>query len=545
MTELKISLKPGLDLLISVSHDQSQHAFSIIDATATITPICNLNKSWLTSKDKKEELFLALSEKLPERVDNLEMKISSLSVKILEVLNKTKKDKGASEIKTEKIDWISGISFSKLREIYNKWIYMKDDYALRVTVATALSQKLPGIPVWLFLKAPPSNTKSVYITALGDSPTELSYPMSEFTAASLITGHAEGEDLMAKFDGKIVPISDFSSFLTQPDDERAKIFSKLRVMFDGKYRKGFGGEVSEKDIKIHCTLIAGVVDDIERYRNVISNLGDRYLFCRVINDDKKASEKAQAVSKIEKEGEMTNELKQYTLSFIKGVWDSGLLLTVTIPPLLEMKIRTVARFLGVMRTPVSRDKYGRFHYSPATEGSMRLTKQFSKLAKSLAAIDGRNEVNEYDIDIIQRVSLDSVPEIRTKVISSLITEVLDSEKDDIYFSIPRFEYEISHQIKLPPKTVEFFIEDLMAIGVIEQVGIETSLPSGEIVNKIGVQLIAEFFDEFKIMLGDTFTFNYKIVENIKRRTTSLAESLITSQYVASKKVINIELKQQK
>lgn len=539
MTELKAPLKPGLDLLISVSSDQTQHSFSFVDSLGTKTPVLTLTKSWLTSSKKREELFLALADKLPEKIDDLDSKLLVLSVKILEALNKVKKNKAPAEVILEKIDWIpEPLSFNNLHSIYSKWIYMKDDYALRFTVATAVSQQLPGIPFWGFLVSPASNGKSVYITALGDIATELSYPMSEFTAASLITGHGEGEDLMVKFDGKIVPITDFSSFLSHSEEERNKILSKLRVMFDGKYKKAFGGEIAEKEIKVHCTIVAGVTNDIERQRDAMALLGDRYLFARVTNDDDKASEKAQEVSDNEKEGEMTTELKRYTLSFIKQVWTSNIISTVTITEELKKQIRIVAKFLAVMRTPVSLDHQGRYNYTPASEGSMRLTKQLTKLAKSLAAIDGRIEVNEDDMSILKRVCIDSIPELRAKTISSLIG---DDEETDKFVSNARTIDEIAMQSKLPERTMEKHVSDLKAIGAIEDTIIETTDAHGLPQEIFGVQLIPEVFNEFNLMLGDAFSFNYNLIENIKRKTKSFDISLISSKPAAESKVIKIDL----
>ncbi len=550
MTELNITLTPGVILNISVSADQSQHAFTLVDTLGKQTPLITMSKAWLTSDKKREELFLALSDKLPVKIDDLETKLMTLSVKILEALNRVKKEKGPVEVKREKIEYITTpICFETLKGTYKKWIHLENDYAMRVTIATALSQKLPGIPCWVFLIGPPSTGKSVFITALGDEPNDFSYPMTEFTAASLITGHNEGEDLMTKFDGMIVPVTDLTSILTSGEDERAKIFSKLRVMFDGKYQKAFGGEVAEKRLKVHCTILAGVTNEIERYRIVMAALGDRYFGVRVRIDTKEASKKAQWVSDNEKEGEMTTELKLYTLSFIKQVWDSGIMEKVTISDKLKLDIRIISEFLGVMRTPVSLDFQGRTNYTPEAEGPMRLTKQFSKLAKSLAALDGREEVNEDDINILKRVAIDSLPELRAKVISSLIGEIEFDEGEDTiiteahinYLSFARTDVEVARQCRMDSRTIDFHIDNLKKIGVIEDTLIETIDAHGLPKAIKGIQLIPEIFADYSTILGEAFSFNYNIVENIKRKTSSMDFSLSSDMTEGETKKLKIDL----
>ena len=59
-------------------------------------------------------------------------------------------------------------------------------------------------------------------------------------------------------------------------------------------------------------------------------------------------------------------------------------------------------------------------HTPQPEASPRLAQQLAQLAKGSALLDNREEVNELDLALVERVALDSMPAIRCTILDHVV-----------------------------------------------------------------------------------------------------------------------------
>lgn len=557
MEPLSIPFKdiPGMKLVITISRDLSQHAFTLLNSDGTSTPVISLTNSWMTSVKKQEELRSALSDVLPKAIDDLDNKIKKIATLVLDEVNRSKKPAGPVPIKDEVVSYITDpLTIDDVVKTYNKWLYINDPNFIHILMSVAVSHKMKGEDVWMMINAPPSSGKSELIRAFGDKPNKSVYPISDFTPQALATGHEEGEDLIGKMMGKIATIKDFTTILSGREEERNKIFGILREVYDGSYKKAYGGKVTEKDFSGHTTIIAGVTNIIDMYKTFLSQLGDRFLEYRIRNDADLSSLKASETSG--QEPEMRKELKLITLSFYEQTNPCE----VTIPKELVHEIGKMAKFLAIMRTGVTKGYGGVMAYFPEPESPPRLTKQFTKLAKSLAIVRGRNYVAREDIDAIIRVALDTCPEMRVRILSSLIEThtghiigTFNQETQEYEGAKKYRAYEphggkksgdIADSIKVSIHTSNYHLDDLYTLNVVDKTtdiafGTEDILEpikpisdkkkagkNRKITTKPATlyKIRDVFFKEYITMCGATFEDSYELMVKEDKKESEILNS---------------------
>ena len=165
-------------------------------------------------------------------------------------------------------------------QILSHWLYLEDFQAIDIIMATAISICLPGDPVWLFLIAPAGSSKTELLRSFTGN---LIYTISTLTPQTLISGlkGVKDADLLPKLNGKVLIIKDFTSILSKKNEDQTAIFADLREAYDGYLEKSFGSGVGTKRHESKFGLIAGVTDAIDKYRVVHSQLGERFLKCRL------------------------------------------------------------------------------------------------------------------------------------------------------------------------------------------------------------------------------------------------------------------------
>src|SRR5262249_11179231 len=128
----------------------------------------------------------------------------------------------------------------------------------------------------------------------------------------------------------IVLCKDFGSVLNMSFDARASVLAALREVYDGSWTRHVGtdgGQTLRWDGKVG--LIAGCTPNIDRHHAVMSSMGDRFVFVRLVDRD--AIELAgRALDHAGREGAMRSELAAAVAAFF-----SGLDLTATAAPLTQ------------------------------------------------------------------------------------------------------------------------------------------------------------------------------------------------------------------
>lgn len=381
------------------------------------------------------------------------------------------------EDKEDVIEFIKKkITIHDLERIYQKWLYLENPDAIHVLLATALSQQMEGDPVWLMFVAPPAFSKTELLRSLGKRKNKFTIPMGDLTSSALITGYKDGTDACKDMDGKITTIKDFTTILSTDDNTRRKVFATLRELYDGTVTKHFGGDVAKKEINAHTTIIGGVTPVIEVYKTFFASLGDRFLHYRIRANRDKATEKAMQCNGREKE--MREELELWTLSFL----EQQRIISVEISEEHQKMIMDFANFIAIVRTPVMRDHRNVVYCYPEPELATRLVKQLNKFVKCLTIVRGRSRVEDEDLEIIQKIALDTCPEIRVRMIGAimlcdmkldiLLKSVRNKEKKysplDIIKILDRKTSKIAKECDIPYNTTKMHLEDLQMLKIVEK-----------------------------------------------------------------------------
>ena len=344
-------------------------------------------------------------------------------------------------------------------KVLSQWLYLEDQQAIDIIMATAICICLPGDPIWMLV-----------ITASGGMKTELlrtfsnkrTYSISTLTPQTLISGLKGGKDidLMPKLDGKLLIIKDFTSILSKKAEDQAGIFADLREAYDGYLEKSFGSGAGTKRYKSSFGVLAGVTDAIDMYRVVHALLGERFLKCRLHTNPKEAIERASSLAGKEVEmrvalTEATNSCMAYYAQKASQCED------VIIEKDTHQKIKALADLTAKLRSEVARDRFHKVLYQPQPEVGTRLAKQFRKLAQGLSVFYEDECIGEAEYNVLLRIAQDTVPKQRMK----LVLGMMDAE--------PLTTKAAGDRAEIPTETAKEILEDLWMLKLIARTGDST------------------------------------------------------------------------
>ena len=120
-------------------------------------------------------------------------------------------------------------------------LYIQDEEALAIVLATAVANFIEGDPVWLLLVGPSGGGKTELLNMFQDSKHALT--ISKFTKNTLLSGFKNlptGQDLLFQMKDKLVIIKDLAPILELGKDEQREILADLRDAYDGYVSKRWG-----------------------------------------------------------------------------------------------------------------------------------------------------------------------------------------------------------------------------------------------------------------------------------------------------------------
>ena len=178
-------------------------------------------------------------------------------------------------------------------KIFREWLLLDNDTPVLAMLGTVAANKLPGDAIWLGIIAPPSSAKTEMLITLVNIPhTEL---VGTLSVAGLLSGtprrqHAAGAKggLLQKIGTSgLLVLKDFGSILSMRAEAKAELLAALREIYDGKWTRVIGadgGRTLSWAGKIG--LLFGCTRVYDSYYGVISELGDRFLLCRLEPNEK-------------------------------------------------------------------------------------------------------------------------------------------------------------------------------------------------------------------------------------------------------------------
>jgi MoxR-like ATPase len=365
--------------------------------------------------------------------------------------------------------WKVPPTLEQVHEVFNKWLFLKTPEVIDVMMATVLSQRIDGSPVWMFLVGPPGSAKTAIVSALQE--VEMTYATSTLTAPSLISGAnfagAGDPSLIPKLNHKVLVVKDFTSILSLPDREQKEIFGILRDAYDGRCGKSFGNGV-ERHYESRFTVLAATTPRIYDLAEQHAALGERFLKFLVGDNLHHESENEiirKAIENADRETAMRQELQDVVKAFLERTCADRK--PPTMPSAILTKIVSLAKFGARMRGSVSRDFYRNdiVMSRPMAEVGTRLGQQLAKLARGMAMVYGRPEVTEVEYHMIKKVMLDTISQRNEDVLRTMINAMGGADK-----LAPISMRELAARTRYPFATIQRLMQDLIALQIIKKIG---------------------------------------------------------------------------
>lgn len=355
-------------------------------------------------------------------------------------------------------------TFEEVVSAFKEYLYLTDITPIKVMLATIFANRLRSERIWMFFVAPPSNTKTEFISALAMCPE--TRHVTTLTDKTLVSGwQGAGKNdpsMIPQLNNKILVIKDFTPILTMPPVIRDVIYSQLRDVYDGSFEKVYGHNIVRSYKNIHFGILAAVTGSIERTAFMQQSLGERFLRYSLPIDREDMSDTSEnnimtksrrALENVSHEMDQRNKaqitLRNY-LQFHKPP-------AVTIPQNIQDKIIYLGRLTAAMRGVVDRDFKERMMYKPMKEGPTRILKQFKLMCIGLASVEGRSEVNENDYKILRKIAISSAPS-RIETIIRLLHKTAGPLKGKELIEKTKFDYNSINPILKDLRLLDLVIE---------------------------------------------------------------------------------------
>lgn len=303
-----------------------------------------------------------------------------------------------------------------IREFRESGIHVNRSFAdvFSIVMASTISIRFGGIPIWLYLIGPPGGGKSLMLDSTIQSP--LCHYQTDLSYTTMVSGFKTDPDpsLLAVINNRVLVVKDYTAIMDKNEVAQKELLGILRDAFDGKVTRTYGNGVirtypdpaSGQD-RCYFGIIAGVTPKIHTYNKAA--LGERFLkVClgrpAVTNTDivRRAIEDADQPWL---EAEKSNRRQQVISGFIENLELEDK------PPSTKKHINqliALAQFSAVARTRPERDrKTGDLLYEATAESATRLGKQFTKLAQSLAAVKSLTTIDQECMRLVRKVAWDT------------------------------------------------------------------------------------------------------------------------------------------
>ena len=345
------------------------------------------------------------------------------------------------------------LAFTRLRITAQKWMHRPDMDALRIVLAAAKALDLHMRPVWIMLIGPGSVGKTEFFiqSAKAYRPHEVA---DDLTIPGLLSGSNKNYDKgVLRRLGKrgLLLVPDFTVILNQSEDKRTAIMGVWRRIYDGEYERKVDGE--QLVWKGSINVILACTNAIERYYRVHSDMGERFLSVRLDKrdacDDLAHKQEAQEQDHDGFQAEVREAARQY----LETETDDKPELTFA----LRKVVLQWADLISLGRIGVSRNYKDEIVGVAQEEGASRASQQIMSLVAADALLQGQEEANGRQIQLVKRVAFDSIPSNRRAVLQVLSPDVA------IQYHNLREMSGIGH-----PYTYDRTIDELEAIGAISR-----------------------------------------------------------------------------
>lgn len=337
---------------------------------------------------------------------------------------------------------------------------------LAIMLATALSIKITGDPLWLFIIGPPGAGKTLMINSLFDS--ELCHFESNLSPHTLISGWRmdnpdDDPSLIPVLVDRCLILKDYTEIRSKSRQEQDEIYGVLRGAFDGTAQRTFAnGQVRRYD-NTHFTIIAGTTHEIHGDNR--ASLGERFVKCEFLGDFHNAEEHIRAaIAGMDKLASKEKELRDLVAAFLSQPIPKAL---PKIPEWIKDRIIAIAQIVAFLRASVDYSHGGDLNYRPRAEVGTRLAKQLIKLSQSLAIIFKLRSVDKECYRLIEKIAFDTATGFHLDLLRVLMTA----------YPSPMLKEDIAKAAHLAPTTADKKLGALLELKAIKRERTKPTVPS--------------------------------------------------------------------
>ncbi|MBR0730357.1 bifunctional DNA primase/polymerase [Bradyrhizobium japonicum] len=338
-------------------------------------------------------------------------------------------------------------------KVFREWLLLENDTPVLAVLGTVAANMLPGDAVWLGIIAPPSSAKTEMLVTLAKVPqTEL---VGTVSVAGLLSGvprrqqsaGAKGGLLQKIGSFGFLVLKDFGSILSMRAEPKAELLAALREVYDGAWTRvvgADGGRTLTWSGKIG--LLFGCTRAYDSFYGVVSELGDRFLLCRLEPD---VDQFLHAMRNAHRATQMRSRLVEAVADLfatpLPAPRDIGAREVLWLNTILLVAVRLRGAVKRDYRTRELEDIYG-------AEGPARFGKALERVLAGLDCLGvGRSKARR----VVRSIAFDSVPPNRLSVYRHL-----KSLKGQ-----PANTTAIAGAVKLPTVTTHRVLEELVAYGL--------------------------------------------------------------------------------
>ena len=316
----------------------------------------------------------------------------------------------------------TGTDLEEIYKTYRKYFHIEDTKRIDIVLATALSRKLEGIPIWLILVGASGDMKSVQLNSLNNKNTII---LHNLTSKTLVNGYKNKKkfpDLAPELDGKVVVIPDMAQILKLPPNEKGELWGQLRDLYDGLAGKISGQGCRARYENLKVTLLAGSTPAIDGQILVHQDLGTRELIYRTSGSVKKKEVMKKCFDNEEFETKISSELKSKTTKFLEI---TGIKRDYIDKKILD-RLMDIATYITFMRASAEFDSFhNELRNDVYPEEPTRIAKQLKRLYVCLMSLSF-DYPEERAIEILWHIAKSSAFPLRIKLFQHLVKN-LDNE----------------------------------------------------------------------------------------------------------------------
>ncbi len=374
------------------------------------------------------------------------------------------------------------MTLAQVEQVYAKWLGDHDLVPLRTVLAAVTANLIMGSnePVWIMVVGGSGFGKTETIAPLSALP--LVHMASSISSEGALLSATPKRDttkgatggMLAQIGSRgLLVLKDFTTILSMNRDARAQIIAAFREIADGRWERSVGTDGGRKLVwEGKIGVVAAATAAIDNAHTVLSEMGSRFTFVRMGEDEEGTEIAKRALANVGHETQMRKELSDA----YRGLLEYGQL-----QPALEINdaIRdafiATANLTSLARSPVTRDLRGQIEHIGDREAPTRMVKVIMQIWRGCGVI-GMTIPQAWEV--IWRLSIGSIPKLRRRSLQILLQEAARPSQQPpelAYQGLDRpagkgwlMTAEVANRLGQPVQTVLRSLQDMAAHGLVQQ-----------------------------------------------------------------------------